>query len=295
MARTKSQPAPTVETTPLDGEVLTANQNLMAGNCAEVMNQFGDGLPYERTRLINEARFYMAQSAEAMLEAGKRLIVLKENEPYGEFEKIVREQLGMPERTAQRMMQASLKYLSPLLEAKAPTLALLGKSKLFELIAEDDEDLEALAEGGTVAGLSMDEIDRMTNRELRAALRDSRENAKAQSEVLAKRSSDLQQAKDELDVARKRIQGQPLDVVIKELRAEVADIAFEVGSTAMGKLRAGFTKIAEHATESGQDHRTFQAGLIHELEVTLASIRSEFHLPARQADTDPVWMAAEEA
>ncbi|WP_338807120.1 DUF3102 domain-containing protein [Pseudomonas chlororaphis] len=294
MARTKSQPAPTVETAPLDGEVLTANQNLMASNCAEVMNQFGDGLPYERTRLINEARFYMAQSAEAMLEAGKRLIVLKENEPYGEFEQIVREQLGMPERTAQRMMQASLKYLSPQLEAKAPALALLGKTKLFELIAEDDEDLEALAEGGTVAGLSLEDIDRMTSRELRAALRDSRENAKAQGEVLAKRSSDLQQAKDELDVARKRIQGQPLDVVIKELRVEVTALAFEVESTSLGKLREGFMKMAEHATEAGQDHRTFQAGLIHQLEVILASIRSEFHLPAGHGDA-PVWMAAGEA
>ncbi|PAV07847.1 DUF3102 domain-containing protein, partial [Arsenophonus sp. ENCA] len=93
----------------------------------------------------HEARFYMAQSAEAMLEAGKRLIIIKENEPHGEFEKIVRERLGIPERTAQRMMQASLKYMSPTLAAKASSLALLGKTKLFELMLEDDEDLAELA------------------------------------------------------------------------------------------------------------------------------------------------------
>ncbi|HGJ5877614.1 MAG TPA: DUF3102 domain-containing protein, partial [Arsenophonus nasoniae] len=115
----------------------------------EVMARFGDGLPYERERIVHEARFYMAQSAEAMLEAGKRLIIIKENEPHGEFTKIVTEQLGLAERTARRMMEASLKYLSPQLMGKRPTLAGLGKAKLFELMTQDDEDLAELAEGGT--------------------------------------------------------------------------------------------------------------------------------------------------
>ena len=47
------------------------------------------------------------------------------------------------------MMQASFKYLSPNLESQAPALALLGKTKLFELITEDDEELAGLADGGT--------------------------------------------------------------------------------------------------------------------------------------------------
>ncbi|HGJ5882380.1 MAG TPA: DUF3102 domain-containing protein, partial [Arsenophonus sp.] len=74
------------------------------------MARFGDGLPYERERIVHEARFYMAQSAEAMLEAGKRLIILKENEPHGEFMKIVEEQLGLQYRIARKMAQAALKY-----------------------------------------------------------------------------------------------------------------------------------------------------------------------------------------
>ena len=123
MARIKTPTPETVELAELNEEVLTAKQNLMASNSAEVMTQYGDGLPYDRTRLVNEARFYMAQSAEAMLEAGKRLIVLKENEPHGEFEQIVREQLGIPERTARQMMQATLKYSNPQLESKRQALA----------------------------------------------------------------------------------------------------------------------------------------------------------------------------
>ncbi|RMT61653.1 hypothetical protein ALP29_00237 [Pseudomonas syringae pv. avii] len=290
MARTKASATESIDLPQLDGEMLTASQNLMASNSSAVLIQFGDGLPYDRTRLVNEARFYMAQSAEAMLEAGKRLIVLKENEAHGEFSSIVEEQLGMALRTAQLMMKASVKYLSPQLQSKAQALAHLGKTKLFELIAEDDEDLAALADGGTVAGLVLEDIDRMTSRELRAALRDSRENHKAQGEVLAKRSSDLQKTKDELAIAHNRIQSQPADVVIKELRLEVTALAFEFESTALGALREGFTKMAQHGSESGHDHRAFQADLIRQLEVSLATIRSEFHLPARQGDSDPIWM-----
>jgi len=295
MPRTKVEAPAAVELPVLDGEMLTANQNLMSSHNAEVLAKFGDGLPYDRLRLVHEARFYMAQSAEAMLEAGKRLIVLKENEPHGEFEQIVREQLGMPERTAQRMMQASLKYLSPQLQAKAPALALLGKTKLFELIAEDDEALAALADGGTVAGLVLEDIDRMTSRELRAALRDARDDFSAQGKVMAKKTADLDDAKVELEKARRRLQNATPDDVIADLRGEVVALSFDIESRVMGPLREGFTKMAEHANDCGADHRTFQADLIRQLETTLATVRSEFHLPAAQVDGAPVWMATDEA
>ena len=109
MGRTKSPMS-----TDLNAEVplsddLNISLNTMAQHRVEIMQQFGDGLPYERDRIVHEARFYMAQSAEAMLEAGKRLIILKENEPHGDFINIVESELSMSKRTAQVMMQASIK------------------------------------------------------------------------------------------------------------------------------------------------------------------------------------------
>ena len=108
MGRTKSPMS-----TDLNAEVplsddLNISLNTMAQHRVEIMQQFGDGLPYERDRIVHEARFYMAQSAEAMLEAGKRLIILKENEPHGDFINIVESELSMSKRTAQVMMQASI-------------------------------------------------------------------------------------------------------------------------------------------------------------------------------------------
>lgn len=295
MARNKIDAPEEIELPALDGEMLTADQNQMTSNSAAVLIQFGDGLAYDRTRLVHEARFYMAQSAESMLEAGKRLIVLKENEPHGEFIGIVEGQLGMALRTAQLIMKAAVKFLSPQLQANAQTFAHLGKAKLFELIAEDDEELLALGNGGTVAGLTLDDVDQMSCRELRAALRDSRENHKAQGEVLATRSGDLQKTKDELAVVRKRIQSAPPDDVIKDLRTEVTALSFEIESKVMGALREGFTQMTDHASATGQDHREFQADLIRQLETTLATVRSEFHLPASLVNSAPVWMSPEEA
>ncbi|MGG2141984.1 DUF3102 domain-containing protein [Symbiopectobacterium sp. RP] len=162
------------------------------------MARFGDGLPYERERIVHEARFYMAQSAEAMLEAGKRLIILKENEPHGEFIKIVTEKLGMARRTASLIMKAALKYTSPALQSNGQTLAHLGKAKLFELMTEDDEDLAELAEGGTIAGLTLDEVDRMSVRELRAALRKDEAALKRSQQLVAEKEKQLQQLSQKL-------------------------------------------------------------------------------------------------
>ncbi|HGF8677613.1 TPA: DUF3102 domain-containing protein, partial [Salmonella enterica subsp. enterica] len=193
------KPLPSQVIDAIDGDVpdnLSVELNEISQHRVAIMEQFGEGLPYERTRIIHEARFYMAQSTEAMLEVGKRLTILKECEPHGEFENIVRNSLGIPERTAQRIMQAAIKFLSPTLEAKAPTLALLNKSKLFELVTEDDEDLAELAEGGTVAGLTLDDIDRMSVRELRKALRESKEDLAASRKLNAEKSQEINELKE---------------------------------------------------------------------------------------------------
>ena len=50
---------------------------------------------------------------------------------------------------------------------------------------EDDEELAQLADGGTVAGLTLDDVDRMSVRELCQSLREARETNAAQQRVLA--------------------------------------------------------------------------------------------------------------
>ncbi|MDI1138078.1 DUF3102 domain-containing protein, partial [Escherichia coli] len=276
MGRTKSPMS-----TDLNAEVplsddLNISLNTMAQHRVEIMQQFGDGLPYERDRIVHEARFYMAQSAEAMLEAGKRLIILKENEPHGDFINIVESELSMSKRTAQVMMQASIKYLSPQLESKAQTFALLGKAKLFELMTEDDEELAELADGGTVAGLTLDDVDRMSVRELRQALREARETNAAQQRVLADKNEKIDSLSTRLE-KKSRIQPPEPDEEVKKLRAEVTALAVEAESAIAVRLSSAFETLCAYCAENMIDTpRDFMAGLVCQLESTARSLRSTF-------------------
>ncbi|HGJ5882126.1 helix-turn-helix domain-containing protein, partial [Arsenophonus sp.] len=94
--------------------------------------------------------------------------------------------------------QAALKYLSPTLSATQKTFSGLGRSKLYELMFEDDEDLIQLAEGGTIAGLTLDEVDRMSVRELRAALRKDEAALKRSQQLVAEKEKQLQQLSQQL-------------------------------------------------------------------------------------------------
>ncbi|EEG9125533.1 DUF3102 domain-containing protein [Escherichia coli] len=291
MGRTKSPVSTELNVEVPLSDDLNVSLNAMTQHRMEIMQQFGDGLPYERDRVVHEARFYMAQSAEAMLEAGKRLIILKENEPHGEFIKILESELGLAYRTSVRMMQASTKYLSPALKPNVPTLAHLGKAKLFELMTEDDEELAELADGGTVAGMTLDDVDRMSVRELRQALREARETNAAQQRVLADKNEKIDSLSTRLE-KKSRIQPPEPDEEVKKLRAEVTALAVEAESAIAVRLSSAFETLCAYCAENMIDTpRDFMAGLVCQLESTARSLRSTFDLPDEPTgDVVPSWL-----
>ena len=271
---------------------MTDAANALAAHSAEIAQQFGDGLPYDRDRVVNEARFLLAQSAEAMLEAGKRLVLIKENEPHGEFTAIVEERLGLAPQVARRMMQAAVKFLGPELDGvKRSALSVLGKTKLYELMVLDDEVLDELAEGGTVVGMVKDDIDRMTSRELRATLRETRENAEAQGRLLADKNTKIDELAAKLSTTKTRVQTPPPDLEGQEIRKEASQFAFEAESVVRGKLRAAFQSLTEHAEKHGMAHDDFMAGLLCQVEVSVKQLRGEFGVKeAPDGEEVPDWL-----
>ncbi|EDU3771457.1 DUF3102 domain-containing protein [Salmonella enterica] len=279
------KPTPIQVIDEIDGVVpdnLNVELNEISQHRIAVMEQFGDGLPYERSRIVNEAKFYMAQSTEAMLEVGKRLTILKECEPHGEFENIVRNGLGIPERTAQRIMQAAIKFLSPTLESKAPTLALLNKSKLFELMTEDDEELAELAEGGTVAGLTLDDIDRMSVRELRKALRESKEDLAASRKLNAEKSQEINELKE---TKFKTIEP---DAAIQKWIHEFGEEHEKFLRTFIATVPFFFQQLEDDYNNRGVSHMGLMAGFLHDIEREIASVRAQFDIP-ELAEPDTSW------
>ena len=254
---------------------------VLAAQAGEVMDAVGYELPYERERVVQETRFYMERSAEAALEAGRRLLVMKAHEPHGEFEAIVRERLGMSERTAQSIMAGATKYLlNPALESAAPTLLTLGKTKLLELMTEPDDELVALATGGTLAGKKLDEIDAMSSRELKAALREAREEKAAGEQLLGEKNKTI----DKLKSAQRRIEKLPPDEQLKQLQTEAVSLMNDVSGGIRGSLRQALIALKNHSDE---DESAFMAGLVAQVQMDLNELRDEFGLP--QTDTTPEW------
>lgn len=184
-----AQEGTTTEILDAKGRALAVQATLSSA----VSAAYGEGVAYERERAVGQVRVFMATSAEAMLEAGKALIQIKENEPHGEFLQIVEERLGLSRRMAQVMMQAAVRYMAPALQSKAqaPALLGLGKAKLLELLIEPDEGIQELADGGTLAGLTLDDMQTMSSRELREALREARRREAAKDRVIAKKDAKL--------------------------------------------------------------------------------------------------------
>lgn len=125
--------------------------------------------------LEDEIRFYQRRTVEAILETGKRLLVLKELTPHGEFTKRV-ELLGFADRTARRFMQAAAKT------AKSANLAVLSTtiknaSTFLELVTHDEDMLDGLQE--------MDDFDRMSASQLRQKARELQAERAANEEFLA--------------------------------------------------------------------------------------------------------------
>ena len=265
----------------------------VAQNAAAASEMMGYELAYNRDRVVQEARFYMGASAEAMLEAGKRLILLKENEPFGEFEDIVENQLGMPTRTAQRMMSAAIKYLSPAMLSKAPALALLGKTKLFELMSLDDGELSELAEGGTIAGMQLDDIERMTSRELKAAIRDLREDSAAKDSLLAAKSKKI----DSLETAlqRKKSETPAEEWAWAPARRALLDSCESLANFAQSELRRALVEIQNQAETAGglpEDIDALQSQALSSVMQTLVELQKDFRLSIDlESIAVPPWMA----
>lgn len=129
--------------------------------------------------------------------------------------------------------------------------------------------------------------------ELQKKLTDTQADYDALGEVLSKKNAELDRTKQDLEKAKRRIETMTADEAAKELRQEVVGIAFEAEADISGKLRAAFESLEQHATETGSDHRAFQAQLIAHLQRLLGELKAEFQLPEVGEEEDFSWMHQE--
>lgn len=294
MARTKNKTAPAIVSDALPQEVVSRvaeDQNAASEHREMVLAQFADGLPYDRRHFIDKCRTHMARSAEEALAAGRCLIVLKEFTQHGEWLPTL-DEIGIEQSLARRMAEAALKFGNRALTHDLVEAA-KTKTKLFELLVLEDEELAALNNGETVLGITLDDIDRMPASQLRKKLREARANNEALADVLDDTRAERDQAKQDLAAAKRRIKSMTADEAEKELRKEAASVAFGAEVSLTRDLREVCTTMLDFAEQSGTDYRGYLAGMIRHLELKLVDLRQEFDLPDDANPEDFSWMGKE--
>jgi hypothetical protein len=305
MARNKTEThneshAYTEEDAPKLPSVSAAADEHSRNNLA-INQQFGLEI-YNKDKTVSECAFYLSHSAESMFEAGKRLIQLKENEQHGDFLSIINENFGLDIRTAQLMMQASVKYLSPELASNTKSISHLGKTKLFALMTQETEVLAEFTSGGTVAGLKLDDVERMTVRELKAALRQTRtEAAKAveiKESIIANKDKKINELDEKLTTIQLNKQNEPKPTPVfkpvgtDELEA-IQKLTLHINAAIGGDVRHAIDRFWR-AFGDEMPNRAMQLGLAHcigHIITTLNDVADEYLIqPATEldhADEDP--------
>ena len=275
----------------LDAEPPKPEQAAML-HSSEVMRMWADGEIYDEKVFIERGRLKFREAQEAFFEFGRVLVVLKEHMPHGKFQETVKREFNIAPQSARRMIQATVKFCSPQLLKAQPKLLTLGKSKLFELMTEDDEDLQELADGGSINGMTLDDIDRMTRNELRAALRESRETAEAKDKIIADKNKKVDELAEKLAKKQTGKEPSPEDVG-SELTMQLSGLEVAARSD-LSRFAEVFEQMLAHGEANGYDHRPQMVAAINQIIRDAETLRERFTLP-REAPTNakPEWLDGE--
>lgn len=273
---------------------VVAAQNHHAARSVMVMEQWGNGETYNEERWIERGRQAVRQTMEGMFELGRALIILKEHTEHGRFMEIVKSQFGIGHAETARLMSATQRFATPQMQKAAPKLMDLGKSKLLELLVEEDVTLVGLAEGEEVNGMTLDDVDRMTVRELRLALREAKDTAAAKDQVIGDKSKKIDELAEKLAKKQGSVKEPAPEDVGSELAMRLSSLEVGVRSD-ISRFADLFEQMAAHGEAHGFDHRPKMVGCINQLIRDCEALRERFALP-QEAPTDdvPEWLKDED-
>lgn len=302
MARTKKAEVEAVETSIDTPQATHALQTLQQSGAA-MINQVAQQLEqtdYSRAAAITTIQGLMANASLVMYEIGRVLCWVRANEPAEEFVALL-DQVGMEKRLAQKLMQTFRKFSAALTGEQRDRVLGLGRSKLLELVALDDEELQDLAEGDSGIG-TIDEVDAMSTSELRAVIRREREQRFAEGEAKQKRLDDRNRRIDMLENELEKLQHGTKDERARTARAADRHAVEQVQGATLALLAqveafdVAIADILAHASQGGGNAVSLRRAATDSLNFAFQRIADI----ARERDMDvdfksvvePEWLSA---
>lgn len=257
-----------------------ADQNAAALHALAVNKALGV-TEYSLEAAASRLRGLMANATQALLDIGETLMLVQAHEPEAVYSALL-ERVGIDTRAAGKMMQAARKFRLGLTAPQQQALSDLSRGKLLELVTLDDEDVQGLADGGTVAGLTLDDVSLMTTTELRKALRAEKARVKEATETNAR----LLEAKNEkIDSLEAQVDkfthgGADTEAALKAQReAHAAQAMKEAGLALLGAVQKFNLAVADCLAEDTPTRRALAEGEVNAVFTAIAQISLEFAIP----------------
>lgn len=146
-------------------------------------------------QLTVEVKFYLKQTAQNIIEVGKRLIQAKALLPHGEFGNWLKNNFGLSHNAANKFMKCAERF------SNCSTSNILNQSQMFELLALPADETEAFIEEKAAAGTPVED---MTVKNLRAEI----QQWKSRAEVNANAADEKDRRISQLATDFNKLQGQ---------------------------------------------------------------------------------------
>lgn len=288
MARNTTS-APVSKEAPLDEDIVRSDIALANQRAVAILEQnervsaLAHKLNYQGSTdpavLENSAHDAIKRIGMAIFELGGYLLLLKEGCAHGEFLAAL-DRLGVTPRSAQRYMSMCQRFANT---TTSSHLEKLGFSKMAELLPLDDDQVDDLVDEGQTGELSLDDVARMSVKQLRAAVRKERAEAAKQKNQVER----LTTVNTELHEEARLVKRLPADKALAKTKAEATGLQSEALGLVRGGLRQALLKLNEMGGDAS--HTAFMASLLGAVYVELDALRDEFGLPLAALDTTPEW------
>lgn len=239
-------------------------------NAAELALQLRYDGPMHPDALESGIRDSQQRVSMELFNVGSRLLLLKEQCEYGEFMERL-ERLDIAPRMAQKFMQVSLKF------ANTPSTAhlqKLGKTKLIELLALDDEEVQELEFAGSVRGISLDAIDRMSCSDLRKQLREAKQLAEAKDKLITNKNTQIDELNTKLDGKSANLV-EP-DEYLQRSLTEVTTLTQQITTTLGTVFRKALVDISDHHALHGGDSDEITHAALFQMKKEILALEEAF-------------------
>lgn len=153
------------------------------------------------------------QTAQNIIEIGKRLVEVKGNLPHGEFGKYLQEKVEFSRQTANRFMSIATQF------SNSSAMSNLGSTKLFLLAGLDEEDRQEVMQGNNVEEMKTRELEQVVKekKEIKKQLEEEKEYSEELQEAIREKEKQINNLKEEIE----NIQKPEKEIVEKEVIKEV--------------------------------------------------------------------------